>query len=613
MAESESTVTIRAELQSDIPQKAAESAGALDLLADAAKHLDSAATTLGQVGTQMDKTNQRTKELGTSLTPLSKTMKEVNEQGLKMREGFVGIGDSVKERLTYPLQQLTWVLEGAIAGMVTFGLVSYANLQTAGIQLSAFTGSATAGSSALAALMGIRSSTDLAPLQSTWEQLQQQGGFSGSQAMRLTRALSNENAVLGDKTGAQIGTDSGILSQVNQKYGVISGTQIQQLAALNPAIYSWIAQSMGISVSALKRDIALNPSSSFRDANLISQVEGSRSARDGASIYDASLAGQFTMLKRSAADALAVVESPLVPFLTRETNKVSSWAQATEARFKVSGGSLGSDLSSGNYGGFSTTLGAILGDPKLDPAIKLVTKDLDDLSRIVTGSLIPAGLGILRDFEPAIKLLSDALDFLAQHRTTTELMITTLAGFLVASKLAQWGSAGAAGIRALSVAFDSGLPGLLAYGRGLMGLKTAEEGAAAGEAAEGAGAGLAAGEGGAAALGLGGTAGLAGLAIGGGAALAMLANSGLSKANTRGTLSGPHITAKQASNISSEVATIQNLHLTNNITIPGSGNPEKVANTAARNINETIAAAAARTARRSGHPNSSAVAAARMH
>lgn len=606
----EDTVTIRAEMLSDIPAKAAESAAALKgMTAEARDGGTAMATGMTSASKAVDEVAVKTTKAADGHSKLSKAMKDVTEQGKKVRETVVGMGEAITERLSYPMMQLTWMLEGAAAGMVAFGIATYSQLQQVNLQLTMFTGNAQAGAQAMQQLMSLRNPASLGTLSGGWEQLVE-GGASRGQATQLMRALAGAGAVSGNANGLIPGA-TGALSNILASGGKITGSEASALQAVFPQFFNLLAGDYGGRYGSgvhLRGGMEIYGQTVQMPSNLLSQLEHTPQARRGLGMYQHTLAGEFGQMKVSVGELLSVLETPLATALGGAMTRIDTWATGVESRFKRMSGRLAADLSSGNIDSFSHTLAYVLGDPHLAGAIQTVTKDLESMARIFTGDVIPVAKDVMAVVAPAFKALSDILDFMAAHRALTQALIVTLGGFVVVSKLGQWFLTAATAVRTFREAVEAkGLASALwNLSRGMLGWNTAAAGgSAAGGTAAAAGSGTAAASaGGAAATTVGGAIQALALPVAG--FLAVRAIAGLDQSALHRHLAGFHnVTVGQhLSNIAMMRFGLQTNPNTGalapgyhhhtvvqgnvNISIPGSGNPEKVANAIPRNINDQI-------------------------
>jgi hypothetical protein len=260
-----------------------------------------------------DKLTQKTNGSRTGLTLMDKSLRSVTESSGETALGLGSLGDVLQERITYPMQMATYAIEGAIAGLALFGIATYSDLQLGTMQMQAFTGSVQAGTAEYKTLLAMRSSTEAAPLASAYEGLTGQYGFSSSQANKLTKALANSDAVFDptDKAGANVTAASATLGAVQQLHGLITGTQMRSLFAIDPNIYKQVASANGVSASMLEQNVTRNPATDFIDSNLLQQIESSNAAINGGKIYGNTLAGKTAAEKRSVSEDLAPIEGPL--------------------------------------------------------------------------------------------------------------------------------------------------------------------------------------------------------------------------------------------------------------------------------------------------------------
>src|SRR5579875_1289672 len=134
------TVTIRAELLDDVSAEAEKMRAQMKALTDSLGQGFSAnASAVDRLNTHLDKLGQMASTRAKQpVDKLAESMKSLHEAGSKVNESIVGLGDTIKEKLQYPVMQLTWALEGAAAGMITLGATTAISLQSARQQLGMF-------------------------------------------------------------------------------------------------------------------------------------------------------------------------------------------------------------------------------------------------------------------------------------------------------------------------------------------------------------------------------------------------------------------------------------------------------------------------------------------
>ncbi|MDE3205139.1 MAG: hypothetical protein KGQ66_13090 [Acidobacteriota bacterium] len=635
MADSD-TLTIRVEMLSDVPVKAAEDAAAIKALTEATKTgTAQAGTAVGQLGAHLDATHQRTEQVAAGSKRLKKAYDELYESGKKLREGISSVGESITERLQYPMQQLSWTMEAAGAGMVTFGLLTASSLQQGALALSNLTGSATVGAAALARLRQMQGPVGLSQLEGGYSSLFQ-SGMSNDSTLSTLKGLSGLAAVSGNPNASFQAMSSAIASM--QSTGLLTTSDVQAFSGANVNIWGMLAKETGQSPQELRTRFLRAGTPMATPSSFMSDLMSSPGATGGKGAYDQTWAGQVDSMKKSVGDMLAVFETPLGNALAGASAKIDGWAKGTESRFKQLGGGIGQEWSSGNMAGLSATLAGIVGDPKLAGDINIMVTALHGLDNIVTHEVIPMGEDLMAVATPALKGFADVLDFMGQHRTATEALIGTFGGLIVLARVARWTQDATGAIKAFSAVMEAqgALSALAAWSRGLSGLAQAQEAVAATAAAE-TGAETAAGAGGALG-GLGGKLGALG-AIGGGGYLAyhgatakhfgmsdyldtvggataagamagsFIPGIGTAVGAIGGATVGAGISVVRSGIVGSAVRGLEGLFggggghtsiKTINVTVPGAGDPTKVANAVPKAINAQINAQKQMTARRGG-------------
>jgi hypothetical protein len=469
MADTAETVTIRAELLNEAGpgiEHLQQQMRALGATVD--RQSKESAVGVMELGARLDDLHVKgTKAASGGMTATSKAMKEANEQGAKLRETFSGIGESIRYRVQYPMQQLSYMIEGATAGIVTFGLTTQSSMQQATMALSSFTGSGSVGASVFAQLHDLQGPVPLSGLTTAFEGLSQAGMASG-QIMPMLTALTNLSAVSLNPTNS-FTTMASAIAQI-QATGLINPSDVQAFSAAGVDIYGMLAKEMGTTPQELRTRFLRAGTPIATPGGFFSDLSSSQNATGGLSAYRKTWAGQFDEMKKSAGQLLGVFETPLGNALAGASTKLTAWSTATKGRFEQSGGLLGSEWSSGDMKGFGTTLAGIFGDPKLANDITMFVGDIRSVGQIISRDLIPAAHDVLTVATPAIHGLSDVLGFLADHTTTTETMLGLFAGFEVLSKVATWANAATGAIRALTAAMEEqgAAKGLSAFGGGAL-------------------------------------------------------------------------------------------------------------------------------------------------
>jgi hypothetical protein len=166
------TVTIRAELIDDVTPGAHRIRESVRGLGEDVKASSGgAAGGVSALGKAIDDSSVKAKVMTGAHSEASKAMKAFTDRAGEMKKSVGEAGDSITEKLRYPLQQLTYVLEGATAGMVAFGLATGSSMQQSALQLSAFTGSAAVGASTATKLRALSGPSSMTGLQGAYEQL----------------------------------------------------------------------------------------------------------------------------------------------------------------------------------------------------------------------------------------------------------------------------------------------------------------------------------------------------------------------------------------------------------------------------------------------------------
>lgn len=635
------SVVIRAEMLTDVPEKAAESAAAVKALGEDVKSSTGAAgTSSEQLGKHLDTVNQRTEQVANGgAKRLKKAYEDLHESGSKLRESFSSLGESIHHRLMYPMQQLTWMAEGAGAGMVAFGLSTASSLQQANLAMTSFTGSASVASNVVARLRQMQGAVPLGGLTSAYETLSQ-GGVNQSQLLPLLRGLNSLSEVSLNPQNSMQQMSQAMASMTST--GLLTTQDVNSFSGAGVDVWGMLSRETGQTPQELRMRFLRAGTPMAVPGNFTSDLMAQRGATGGGSAYMRTWAGQFEDVKKSVGSMLAVFETPLGNALAGASGKFDRWATQTEGRFKQLGGSLGSEWSSGNMAGLSNTLARIVGDPKLSGDINVMVTSLHGLSEVVTRSVIPMAHDLVTIANPALHGLADTLGFLGQHKGVTDAMLVTFGGFVVLSKVAQWTSNATLAFRAFNRIFEEkgALTAISAYSRGLTGLAAAEVSAASateeealaqreqtimsgGRGAFGGGAsskllGVLGGAGGAAMFGTGlyhdlsagrkaSDLSVLGDAVGTGASAGMMFGpmgalvGGLGGAafgggydlmrGLGGLLGGGNTTTTHAQSNTTHIRTV-------NITVPGAGNPNKVANTIPKALNAQIQAQQARAVRR---------------
>lgn len=643
MPDSTQTVTISATLVGDVAQKAAENAAAFKGMADAVTQSSQSITgASAQMGTALDANTAKTTAQKSASEAAKKSTDDLGESFWQLTEKINTAGESITERMTYPLQQLTWALEGAAAATVAYGLSTYSGFQQASLQLNQYTGSVTASTAALKELKALRDPTSLGALTGIYGTLMTTGGESSSTALAQTKSLANAGAAFGPQAGAMEAQGATALAQIQASGGgPIGSGQVQALARLYPQIYALLGQTTGQSANGGVGSVqyGLQHGQTFYDPNLISQLEATPQSKNGQAAFMGTFAGGVAALKTSLGDVLASFETPLALYLTKSAGDISTWATGVETRFGTMGKTLFSQFSSGNMGGFDKTLGGILGSKTAGDDITAMIDLGRTLAGVLTGFVIPA-------VKDASNIILPLLSFMSDHRTTTEALILALGGLFVMSKAAVWGKELYTSFKLVYDLF-SGLIGIveqlmmkfIGFGPVVDGLAAQEDGLAASTTAAdtaletqdtltagGAGEGAAGAAAGGSVLGPVATGAaisylghkqdaanikkIAGpshnITLGGAYAhsdvkkavdfvssgVSGLAHTGSSVMHDIGGLFGGHHSSS-SSGTTNHIGQV-------NVTIPGSGNPEKVANAVPKGLNDNINSNTARIQRRSG-------------
>lgn len=473
---SENTVTIRAELLTDIPQKAAESAAAVkDLAATVEGSSATAGGSAKQLGEHLDGVASSSVHAENSSKKLGKQLDMLHESGKRVRETFAGVGESIRTHLQYPMMQLSWMLEGATAGMVTWGLTTESSFQTATLALQRFTGSAGVGSGAFSALHGMVGPVGLGGLTSAYEMLSQ-AGMPQSQLLGAVGGLNNLAATSLNPT-ANMPAMAQALASI-QATGLIQTSDVQAFSGAGVNIWGILAKETGTTEGELRTRFLRAGTPMAMPGNFMHDLMASGAG--GLNAFRHTWAGQWDLMKRDASTALAVFETPLGNALAGAAGSIDHWTTQTEMRFKRMSSVLGSDLRTGNLAGFSHALAYTLGDPRLAGTIRTTATALDGLGRIIDHSIIPSGAALLRVAAPGLRALADVIDFMGHHAAVTDTLIATFGGFIVVSRMARWFDDGRRALILFQDTLQSQGPiaALAAWSRGLADIKLAEQNAA---------------------------------------------------------------------------------------------------------------------------------------
>lgn len=419
------TVTIRAELLDDVSAEAEKMRSQMKALSDSLGQgfADNAAA-VDRLNTHLDTLGQmsgtRAKQ---PVDKLTESMKSLHEAGSKVNESIVGVGDTIKEKLTYPVQQLTWALEGAAAGMITLGATTAISLQSARQQLGMFGAGGSFG-----ALYGMSGAVSMPTLQQGMLTGNLAGLSNGTSLGLLRAAFSAGEGLYGGKANQYVSSAMQAFGNVRTHMGLTSASDIAAIAALDPGIYGQLGSRQGMSADAERRLFALGGANVINPNMLYSLFERSSQARTGSSSYDATTAGQLESLRKNFSLMLSDLESPLVGFLGHAATGISSWASGVSRRYGQQSGTLGRDWSSGNISGFSGSLAGVLGDPHLSGDIQDLIKFGQDLDRIFTGGVVPA-------FKTFGEVAMPLFTFLADHPDILNGLVLGFTGLTVMDKL----------------------------------------------------------------------------------------------------------------------------------------------------------------------------------
>jgi hypothetical protein len=617
------TIVIRAEMLSDIPEEAAKNAAAVKAMNEGIASSSAAAgTPVEQLGKHLDTVNQRSEQVASGgAKKLKKAYEDLYESGGRLRESVAGVGESIKYHLQYPMQQVSYIMEGAAAGVVAFGLTTESSLQQAKLALTNFTGSASVAAGAVQQLRQMQLAVPLPGLESAYETLSQ-GGVSQAQLLPLIRGLSGISAVSLNPANSMQSMAAALSSMTST--GLMTTSDVNAFSSSGVDVWGMLAKETGQSPEELRMRFLRAGTPMAVPSGFTSDLMSSGAATGGTAAYGKTWAGQFEEMKKSAGDLLGVLETPLGNALAGAAGKIDTWAQGTEQRFKQLGGNLGSEWSSGNNKGLGNTLAQIVGDPKLAGDITTVGSGLHGLVNIVENSVIPMGKDMAHILNPAFQGFASTLDFLGHHQAVTEALIGTLGGFVVFSKIAQWTSNAVTAVRAFNAILEGkGMAAAIsAYSRGLGGLAAAQESVATSAADETAAESVVGGRGGAGGLGgAGGVVGKLGMAAAGAGGAVLAYQGATSKHLTVGsgleTVGGAAATGAAVGSFIPVVGTgvgallggafgvgdvggrllgglLGGGHHTSiktvNITVPGAGNPNKVANAIPKALNDQIVA-----------------------
>jgi hypothetical protein len=312
---------------------------------------DNASAAFRSITEEMKKMMDQMKQAGTgaseSLDKLSKSADSFNEKmttastgGVaKTRSGIDSIsksskeattamgemGDAVKEKMTYPMQMLTYTIEGTIAGFAALGIAAGFAIQQGTQNMINFTGSVQAGTAEYKKLQDIRSSTDTAPLAASVQTLNGEYGFTMNQSNKLTNALAGMDAYWHpkDHAGANITAADTILGSYKAHFGSLTGGQIQTLyQTIDPNVFKQFSQASGQSVATIQQAAELGSSTRFVDKNFQDQLINSTAAKTGRSQYLASPEGKLYHQEQVLSESLAAMEMPLVKWGTDLTSAI---------------------------------------------------------------------------------------------------------------------------------------------------------------------------------------------------------------------------------------------------------------------------------------------------
>jgi len=96
----------------------------------------------------------------------------------------------------------------------------------------------------------------------------------------------------------------------------------------------------------------------------------------------------------------------------------------------------------------------------------------------VPDSLIPAGRSLLTVAAPGLRALADVIDFMGHHAGVTDALIGSFGGFIVVSRMARWFEDGRKAVLAFQAVLEARGPiaALAAWSRGLGNMQRAEQG-----------------------------------------------------------------------------------------------------------------------------------------
>lgn len=600
------TITIRAEMIDDISPGTDRIRQQIASLAEEVNRSNRASTeSFATLGAKFDDLHVRGQKVASGgVSQLSKATKDLEEQGKKARESLSGLGESITSRLQYPMQQASYAVEGAVAGLVAFGAITQSSMQTATLSLSAFLGSDALGSAAFKQLHSMDGPVPFSALAAGFENLTQ-AGLGAQQVMPIVTALTNLSAVSLNPSTSFSAMSAAIASI--QGTGMISPSDVAAFSTSGVDIWGILSKETGVSEDDLRNRILRAGAPLAVPAGFFNDISNAPNAKTGQADYNKTWAGQLSQVKSSLGDLLSTVEAPLGPMLSRMSTAFGNWATQTQERFKAQGPLLGSEWSKGDISGFSSTLANVLGNGNLAPEINAVASSL----HLLVVEAVPLAHDLMTAVTPALQAFSAVVDFMSEHRTATAALITTIGGFYVLSKVATWANAATAALKAFGLVSES--VGASSAASTLGGAFLGKAGAST--AAEAGGAGLLA-EGGAGLSGLAGPVALAlGIGLAGRQALqsadSWLQHSSAPKGLKQTGNVGQHLLTGGADTVESFVkgifggspsktpsakflahpggntTTTVNIH-PGAITIPGSGNPQKVANAIPGAINDQI-------------------------
>lgn len=472
------TVTIRAELIDDITAGAAAVKAQMDALAASVTKLDA----------------NGAKFAGGGAAKVSKAMQDLNDMGQKAGRTLTDFADTIGSKLVTAAERGVEGLAALALAGAAVGVKFTMSMQQSQLALNTFFGSATAGTAVMTQLKSLLGPIGIGQLTQGVTSLET-AGASPATVMNLMKSLANISAV-SQNPGATFDTLSQAVNRI-QETNMLEPRALMGFLQNGVDVYGLLSQELGIPRDRVKQmlmEMNRSGGSITAPANFLTDLSDLNGPMakfaNGLQQYRQTLPGIWSQIKVSAQEALSAMTTPLTDWLSREGPKLVKWEDDVSTRFKLLGGLLGSEWSSGNTKGFAATLGTILGDPQLASIIQPIASGIQSLATIFVHDFIPMTKDLLGVAVPALKALSGVLGFLSGQSGLVKVLVVAFAGFLGLVKVGSILVSIAEGLTALKTAgmiggSESFLAGL--FGAGVPG---------AGGAAAGAGAAGAAGKGG---------------------------------------------------------------------------------------------------------------------